>query len=83
MQMTGRFSLQNSSHNELVVIAEIEKNVYQKHFVYLNNYTMYTVEDLSGAEVSPYQYELEFLPQQLNPVKITVNETLEDLDIEQ
>ena len=79
MQMTGKFALENNSHNELVVIAEIEKGVYQKHFVYLNEYTMYTVEDLSGAEVSPYAYELEFLPQQLQPVKITINEVIEDI----
>jgi hypothetical protein len=79
MQMTGKLSLQNNSSNELVVIAEVEKGVYQKHFIYLNEYTMYTVEDLSGASVSPYSYELEFLPQTLVPVKITANEVVEDI----
>ena len=79
MQMTGRFALENNSSSELVVVAEVEKGVYQKHFVYLNEYTMYIVEDLSGAEVSPYAYELEFLPQNLQPVKITVNEVVEDI----
>lgn len=78
MQMTGYFALQNNSTNELVVVAEIEKGTYQKHFVYLNEYTMYTVEDLTGAEVSPYRYELEFLPTFLAPVKITTNEIAED-----
>lgn len=78
LQMTGKLSLQNSSHNELVVIAEVEKGTYQKHFIYLNEYTMYTVEDLSGAEVSPYSYELEFMPQQLKAVKITAHELSED-----
>ena len=79
LQMTGKFALQNNSHSELCIIAEIEKGVYQKHFIYLNEYTMYTVEDLNGTEVSPYAYELEFLPQRLVPVKITVNELKEDL----
>lgn len=79
LQMTGKFALKNNSANELCVIAEIEKGVYQKHFVYLNEYTMYTVEDLSGTEVTPYAYELEFLPQQLSPVQITVNELKEDI----
>lgn len=79
LQMTGKFALKNNSSNELCVIAEIEKGVYQKHFVYLNEYTMYTVEDLSGTEVTPYAYELEFLPQQLSPVQITVNELKEDI----
>ena len=79
MQMTGRFAIENNSTRELVVIAEVEKGTYQKHFIYLNDYTMYTVEDLSGAEVSPYSYELEFLPQMLAPVKITAHELAEDL----
>lgn len=79
MQMTGNFSIKNEGHDELSVIVEVEKGVYQKHFVYLNDYTMYTVEDLSGAEVSPYSYELEFLPQMLQPVKITAKEVVEDI----
>ena len=79
MQMTGKFSLKNNNSSELEVIVEIEKGLYQKHFVYLNEYTMYIVEDLSGANVSPYAYELEFLPQTLVPVKITTNEIKEDL----
>lgn len=79
MQMTGKMSLQNNSSNELVVLVEVEKGIYQKHFIYLNEYTMYTVEDLNGTEVSPYAYELEFLPQTLQPVKITTNELKEDI----
>lgn len=79
MQMTGYFALKNNSSNELVVIAEVEKGVYQKHFIYLNDYTMYTVEDLNGTNVSPYAYELEFLPQMLQPVRITAHEIVEDI----
>ena len=79
MQMTGKISIENNTHNELVVLVEVEKGLYQKHFIYLNEYTMYTVEDLSGAEVSPYAYELEFLPQTLLPVKITGHEVAEDV----
>ena len=79
LQMTGRLALKNNDHSELVVLAEVEKGVYQKHFIYLNEYTMYTVEDLSGTEVSPYAYELEFLPQTLIPVKITGHEIMEDI----
>lgn len=79
MQMTGKMSLQNNSSNELVVLVEVEKGTYQKHFIYLNEYTMYTVEDLNGTKVSPYAYELEFLPQALQPVKITAKEVVEDV----
>lgn len=79
MQMTGKFSLKNNSSKELEVVCEVEKGVYQKHFIYLNDYTMYTVEDLNGTKVSPYSYELEFLPQMLIPVKITAHEIVEDV----
>ena len=79
LQMTGRLALKNNDHDELVVLAEVEKGVYQKHFIYLNEYTMYTVEDLNGTEVSPYSYELEFLPQTLVPVQITAHEIVEDI----
>ena len=79
MQMTGRFSLKNNSSKELEVICEVEKGIYQKHFIYLNDYTMYTVEDLNGTAVSPYAYELEFLPQVLVPMKITAHEIVEDI----
>ena len=79
LQMTGKMSLKNNSSNELVVLVEVEKGTYQKHFIYLNEYTMYTVEDLNGTDVSPYSYELEFLPQTLIPVKITAHEIAEDV----
>ena len=79
MQMTGKMSLQNNDANELVVLVEVEKGTYQKHFIYLNEYTMYTVEDLNGTAVSPYAYELEFLPQMLVPVRITAGELREDI----
>lgn len=79
LQMTGKMSLKNEGHDELSVIVEVQKGVYQKHFIYLNEYTMYTVEDLNGTEVSPYSYELEFLPQMLIPVRITAHEVAEDI----
>ena len=80
MQMTGRFSIQNDGNNELAVIVELDrkKEIYQKHFVYLNEWTAYTVEDLNGVKVSKYDYELEFMPEMLVPVKITANEISED-----
>jgi len=80
MQMTGRFSIKNEGNNELAVIVELDrkKGIYQKHFVYLNEWTTYTVEDLNGVKVSKYDYELEFMPEMLVPVKITANEISED-----
>lgn len=80
LQMTGRFSIQNESANELAVIVELDrkKNRYQKHFIYLNEWVTYTVEDLNGVKVSRYDYELEFMPQMLVPVKVKADEIKQD-----
>ena len=71
LKLTGTFSLRNNSDNELEVICELEDGKYQKHYVYLNEYTLYVVEDLSGSNVSKYSYELNFLPEMIPGVKIT------------
>lgn len=63
-ELIGNFSLSNNSANELVVTVELENGTYKKHYIYLNEYTMYVVEDLSGSDVSPYHYEINVLPQQ-------------------
>lgn len=77
MQMTGTFALKGgsgSNDNELTVICELEDGTYQKHFVYLNEWTTYVVEDISGSEVSKYSYELNFLPLMVPSVKIDVTD---------
>ena len=73
-ELIGNFSLSNNATNELEVTVEAEKGVYKKHYVYLNEWTIYVVEDVSGAYVSPYHYEVNFLPQMINPVTITMND---------
>ena len=35
---------------------------------------MYVVEDVSGAEVDKYRYEVNFLPESIVPVTITSND---------
>lgn len=65
MEMTGTFSIANNTANELEVICKTGENEYKKHFVYLNSWTVYTVEDISGADVDPYKYEINFYPQMI------------------
>lgn len=67
-ELIGNFSLKNSAYNELEVIVETSAGVYKKHFVYLNEWTIYVVEDVSGAYVDPYHYEVNFLPEMIIPV---------------
>ena len=71
MQMTGCFALHNDTDNELEVVCELPDGSYQKHLVYLNDWTMYTVEQLDTSDVDRFNYELNFLPQELPGVKIT------------
>ena len=63
LEMIGTFALKNNSSSELEVICEVADGTYQKHFVYLNEYTLYVVEDISGASVDKYLYEINFLPE--------------------
>ena len=81
LQMTGKISIEDVTDG-IAVLVEVDrdKGIYQKHWVYLNENTMYTVEDLNGVGVSKYAYELEFMPQELVPVRITTNELSQDVE---
>ena len=72
LNLTGTFALKNNSDNELEVIIETAEGKYQKDYVYLNDYTMYVVEDISGSDVDKYHYEISFLPE--FGLKVTHNE---------
>ena len=82
MQMTGKMSIENEGNNEISVIVEVDRkrNIDQKHLIYLNEWTMYTVEDVTGAQVSRYAYEVEFMPAALKPIRITTDELGEDIE---
>lgn len=71
-ELIGNFSLSNNTDNELVVTVELENGIYKKHYIYLNEYTMYVVEDLSGSNVSPFHYEINVLPQQFQTFEIVM-----------
>lgn len=63
LELIGTFSIQTDQANrELNVVCEIGPGQYQKHFVYLNEYTLYVVEDISNTNVDKYHYELNILP---------------------
>ncbi len=70
-ELIGNFSLQNNANNELEIIVEVENGKYKKHFIYLNEWTMYVVEDVSGAYVDKYHYEINYLPEMIVPITIT------------
>lgn len=73
-ELIGNFSLKNNSTNELEIICEVAPGKYKKHFVYLNQWTIYVVEDVSGANVSQYHYEVNFLPEMFIPYTFTMSD---------
>ena len=73
-EIIGNFSISNNMDNELEITVEHEQGKYKKHFVYLNEWTIYTVEDVSGAYVDNYHYEVNYLPEMIIPATITVKD---------
>lgn len=60
MYIEGYISISNNSSHELVVTAKVGDGVYKKNYVYLNDYTLYVVEDISGTHTDPYHYKVYF-----------------------
>ena len=60
MEMEGYMSLSNNSTNELVVTCKTGENEYKKNYVYLNEYVIYVVEDITGNVTDPYHYKIHF-----------------------
>lgn len=73
--LVGNFSITvDQEDNQLEVIAEVKDGVYRKHFIGLSDELMYFVEDVGDTEVSKYDYEVEFIPEKVIPIRITDNE---------
>lgn len=66
LEVEGYMDVSNNLHNELVVTVKTGANTYKKNYIYLNEYTMYVVEDITGTHTDPYHYKLyihtEILP---------------------
>lgn len=60
MEMEGYMSLSNNTTSELVVTCKTGANEYKKNYVYLNEYVIYVVEDITGTTTNPYHYKVKF-----------------------
>lgn len=60
LNVEGYMAISNNSSSELVVTCKVGSNTYKKNYIYLNDYTMYVVEDISGTHTDPYHYKLYF-----------------------
>lgn len=60
MEMEGWMNISNNDHDELICTVKTGKDTYKKNYIYLNEYTMYVVEDITGATEDPYHFKLDF-----------------------
>lgn len=72
-EVIGRISVDTSDSDKLVILVETEKGVYKKHLINMTEWNMYVVEDLEGAEVNQYKYEVNYMPESIIPFTITEN----------
>ena len=75
-ELIGAFSLQveDSHDNQVEVVVELEDGTYKKHIIGMNENTMYVVEDLGGAKVNKYKYEVNYIPETIVPFTIKEND---------
>lgn len=60
LYIEGYIDISNNTNSELVITAKTGNDTYKKNYVYLNEYTMYVVEDISGTHTDPYHYKVVF-----------------------
>lgn len=62
-EIEGRMNIEaDTQDNQLEIIVETEEGKYKKHFIGLSDNVTYTVEDITGGEVSRYHYEINYNP---------------------
>ena len=70
-EMIGAFSREDSSDDQVTLVVEMEDGTYKRHIIGLNEDTMYVIEDLGGAKVNKYKYEVNYIPESIIPFEIT------------
>lgn len=71
LEMVGYFSIKaDTADSQLEVTVKEADGTFKKHFVGLTPTVTYVIEDISGADVSQYRYQISFLPEALIPVEI-------------
>ena len=60
MEMEGYMSLSNNTTSELVVTCMTGPNEYRQNYIYLNEYVIYVVEDITGTITDPFHYKVHF-----------------------
>jgi hypothetical protein len=74
MEIIGLMSIQQTGDGDVDVIVEVAPGVYKKNWVHINEWVIYSVEDINGAYVDKYHYEINFLPEMIIPITFTSND---------
>ena len=70
LEAEGYMSISNNNNDELVITVKTGPNEYKKNYVYLNMYTMYAVEDITGTHTDPYHYKLYWHTEVLPDIEV-------------
>jgi len=73
LEVIGNLSVKGSS-GDVDLLVEVGPGQYKKHFIHLNSWTTYVVEDISGAFVDKYHYEVNILPEMIQTYKFTFSD---------
>lgn len=68
-EVIGKLSVSVSS-DRLDVIVE-DNGKYYKHIINLTDNNMFVIEDLGGANVSQFKYEINYIPESIVPYTVT------------
>lgn len=69
-EVVGHIAIETGDSERLVVMAKTDQDTYKKHYINLNEWNMYVVEDLHGADVNNYRYEVHYTPEMVVPIEI-------------
>ena len=64
LEAEGYMSISNNEYGELVITVKTGPETYKNNYIYLNSYTLYVVEDITGTHTDPYHYNIYFHAEQ-------------------
>ena len=68
-ELIGAFSF-TLDNQRIIAVVQTGPNEFKKHSVGLTDWTLWSVEDISGADVNNYRYEVNFLPEMIVPIEV-------------
>lgn len=70
LEMVGRLSIEvDAADEQLEITVKEGEDSYKKHFVGLSPTVTYVIEDITGADVSAFRYEVSYLPESIIPIE--------------